>query len=89
MRKWPYAILYHSSAEIQEHCVQNPAWQKVRLGLKGLPTEQKLIKLYEWYFNQAKHTHTQESYIARVCVDNYINALKRGGQLNDKCEVQR
>lgn len=75
MRQWTYETHPTSRGEI-ETAVTDSAWQKFRLSLKGIPTEQKLDKLKEW---QADHEWDRYS---RVQVQNYVNALKRGGQLD-------
>lgn len=59
--------------EIRE-AVRDEAWQKFRRSLKGLSTEEKLRKLRAW-----KRAHPGRK--AEVQVQNYINALKRGGQI--------
>jgi hypothetical protein len=60
--------------EIQE-AVADPEWQVFRLSLKGLSTERKLDKLDEWL---QKHRGERR---AQVQVENYENALRRGGFL--------
>lgn len=88
MNKWPYTVKTYSPEEVQKYCVGDPKWQKFRRSLKGLPTTMKLDKLAEWRKGHLFifETPTRES---QVQVDNYVNALKRGGQLNMNCEVQR
>lgn len=55
-------------------------WQKFRVGLKGLVTEAKLYCL-AWYYGQ------QSTVLRHIRVHNYLGALVRGGQLNDKLEI--
>lgn len=55
-------------------CIKNEAWQKFRKSLKGLSTQAKLQKLKLWKSSHSGHCAT-------VVVQNYINALKRGGQI--------
>lgn len=81
MKKWPHSLWTLSKDQIKEHCVNDLEWQKFRLTLKGLPTEEKLDRLNEW--------RAAGGVIAHIQVTNYINALKRGGQLNMALEVQR
>lgn len=55
--------------------VNNYDWQVFRISLKGLSTESKVLKLKEWLkLNNNSHK-------AKVQVTNYVNALKRGGQI--------
>ncbi len=58
-------------------------WQQFRVRLKGLNTKEKLYCL-AWYL-----AHEDDSELANIRVSNYLGALKRGGQLNDKYEVVR
>lgn len=54
--------------------IKDAGWQKFRKSLKGLSTAEKLRKLKGW---QRQHPGKQSA----IQVANYINALKRGGQL--------
>ena len=60
--------------EIME-AVEDDQWQDFRISLKGLSTETKIRKLWEWV---ESHDTSRE---AQVQVTNYVNALRRGGQL--------
>lgn len=73
MTAWPHSVSSMSIAEILQ-AVKDPDWQTFRLSLKGLSTADKLKRL-ETYRN------THEGRVDEVRVDNYINALLRGGQL--------
>lgn len=56
-------------------------WQTFRIALKGLNTSEKLIVLerrWEDLVVQADGSHDE---IEQCRIDNYINALARGGQL--------
>lgn len=66
-------------------------WQGFRESLKGVSTEKKLDLLEAWL---KRHKDTVgDSYeggsMAQTQVDNYINALKRGGQLDRNGNVVR
>lgn len=77
--RWAYDITHVSKEEIFRYCVQDDAWQEFRLSMKGTPTTVKLDMLESW-----KEAHRRNDKVPRrvqVQVDNYINALKRGGQL--------
>lgn len=88
MTKWPYAqeaVCYPSA--VQEFCVRDAEWQTFRVSLKGLSTEEKLKRLDCW-----RADHMDQGLLPlrnQVQIDNYLNALKRGGQLNLSLEVQR
>lgn len=66
--------------------VADPAWQKFRLSLKGLPTKEKLHRLLD-YDNETRQMQPHESqqgleFAERIIrVDNYLKALARGGQI--------
>lgn len=53
-------------------------WQKFRVGLKGCPTNVKLLRLN----NYLQEAATGELIVRRCRVDNYIGALVRGGILS-------
>ena len=82
MWQWTYHVASHSRQEILS-AINDTHWQNLRLSLKGVPTEQKLIKLKLWLEEQQFTTRS------RIQVDNYINALKRGGQLDMDLRVKR
>jgi hypothetical protein len=85
MKQWPYEVKSLTQAEILDH-VYTSGWQSFRARLKGLPTEEKLDRLAFWRDME----FGGPGYVRRRCevqIDNYINALKRGGFLNDKLEV--
>ena len=85
MDRWPHEVYYHPKDEILRH-VKNKRWQMFRLLLKGLYTYEKLIRLDQWLRDEVSET---PPHVVRTCVDNYINALRRGGQLNENYEVVR
>lgn len=58
-----------------ENAVQDEKWQDFRKRkLKGRTTVSKILYLRDWY---EQHNDTE----AEVQITNYLNALKRGGQL--------
>jgi hypothetical protein len=65
-----------SLSEIQR-CVADEEWQRFRVSLKGLSTAEKLRRLRSY-----KTNHSGRCVAVRV--DNYLNALRRGGQLPPK-----
>lgn len=58
-----------------QRAIKEPQWQRVRKSLKGKPTKTKLQRLGAY----AATSKNPEK--ARIQVQNYINALKRGGQI--------
>jgi hypothetical protein len=76
-------IKHTAKSEIMEYCVNDDDWQEFRLSLKGIRTEQKLERLWWWVLNMTGVDREGNSTIRRVevQVDNYLNALLRGGQL--------
>lgn len=57
------------------HAVNDAHWQKVRLQMKGMSTRQKL-DILRLYLIQQKYQRA-----ASIQVNNYLDALRRGGQL--------
>lgn len=69
-----------TQAEIAE-AVNDDQWQAFRRSLKGTSTRHKLLELI-WYMSRNKINQEGDvSRVVEVRVDNYINALLRGGQL--------
>lgn len=81
MKKWTYPVETYSPTQVQEYCVQDKEWQRFRLSMKGKPTEEKLdmLNLYLAERVTCSKMFLQERH--RIQIDNYINALLRGGQL--------
>lgn len=82
MSGWEYVI--HGRDEILQAVYRAPGaedWQKFRVGLLGLSTQQKLYCL-AWYYAEGYKT-----YLKKIRIDNYLGVLVRGGQLNDKLEI--
>lgn len=80
MKTWDHPVLHTGKDEIVKYCVQDEEWQKFRKSLKGLPTEEKLDKLYDWR-DDCQFNHGIVTRKCQVQIDNYVNALLRGGQL--------
>ena len=55
--------------------VNDKEWQKFRESMKGESTEEKIFMLVEW---QVNHFGEHQAWVQ---ITNYLNALKRGGQL--------
>lgn len=90
MQHWPFEVHSTTKEEILEYCVNDDLWQQYRLRMKGIVTEAKLDKLFLWREQGLLHAKSpEESRRYQVQIDNYINALKRGGLLDDNLRVQR
>lgn len=66
-------------------------WQKFRVALKGLSTQEKLYCLaWYWYEHvEGSIDRTSERFHnARIRVWNYLGALKRGGQLDSQLRIR-
>lgn len=84
MKRWPHAVLPTTAKEI-EVFTQDAEWQRVRLSLKGQTTERKLLTLDAW--RTRKLVQGQLPRDRQVQIDNYLNALRRGGQLGSDLKV--
>jgi len=81
MKEWPLKVSKLSKAEIRE-ATRDSHWQEFRLGMKAYNTEGKLDCLEIYHTNGRVFDKTNhERRMRRVRIDNYINALLRGGQL--------
>lgn len=90
MHVWEHEVTSLTKDEIMA-AINDDSWQKFRLSLKGVATVDKLDKLdrYLWW---SAYKYGEVSRTDQVRVDNYINALLRGGQLirwNGAIIVQR
>ena len=78
MKTWPYEVTSLQWSEI-EAAVKDDKWQQFRLSLKGRTTWVKLDMLGDYV--EAHKVGGHLTRVQQVRVDNYINALLRGGQL--------
>lgn len=88
MDKWPYELQSWSAEQIQQFCVENEAWQMHRRRMKGKPTSDKL-RMLDWWRSQHAAGDNTLLPVHQCQIDNYINALKRGGQLNMDLTIKR
>ena len=87
MNAWAAKLTVWNMRQILE-AVDDAKWQKFRLSLKGIATTEKLLRLSDWLdaaFLRDGAIHWKD----QCRVDNYVNALKRGGQLTVDGKVQR
>lgn len=87
MDQWPHQVIALTQQEIIDHCVKDFNWQEFRQKLKSLSTNEKL-RLLNGYWLTSNGDAAQRRR-AKIQVSNYINALKRGGQLSMDLKVQR
>ena len=80
-------------ADVQEFCVRDAEWQKTRLSMKGKSTATKLAILLKW---RDKHVVRERfdgfkliTFRCEVQIDNYLGALRRGGQLDDNNMIKK
>lgn len=87
--QWPFVVPPTEFSEIHR-VIASSTWQTFRISLKGISTYRKLYLLYLYLFVPSMLWH--EGYKLPPCsiykdrviqVANYINALRRGGQLVD------
>lgn len=69
-------------------------WQKFRVSLKGLTTCEKLYALTWYWYTHVEcgvsgHITAENLRHEVIRVNNYLGALKRGGQLNSALKVVR
>jgi hypothetical protein len=82
---WGWPVGSWSPAEIRyavyEADQRSTEWQRFRVSMKGQTTNTKLFRLMEYLENN------RGDRIVQCQVDNYINALKRGGLLDHNLAV--
>lgn len=84
MSGWEYVT--HGREEIRDAVYRHQShesWQFFRVGLHGLSTQIKLYCL-AWYWAQGNR-----EWVRKIRIDNYLGALIRGGQLNDRLEIMK
>lgn len=86
--RWEYDIKTLTIEQIHE-AVNCDIWQAFRVSLKGLSTDAKLAGLEAWLLANNYTCDHCTGEIRQRQVDNYINALKRGGQLDLEGNVVR
>ncbi len=93
--KWPYPVMSITQDDIA-CAVADENWQSFRMSLKGLPTDVKLAKLLSRYETASRIANMEPTTLhleawkrTRIQVWNYLNALRRGGQLDGTYTVRR
>lgn len=92
-QEWPYKSLGSFNIHEVWKAVDNDEWQRIRKGMKGTTTEAKLHTLVRYLDVNAGDEGVDKwadlSWEVRCRVQNYIGALKRGGQLSIEGKIQR
>ncbi len=95
---WPYSHQFteaYDHSEVRYACYEAKTaleWQKFRVSLKGLSTREKLYCLM-WYWGvnitpgPGAHVSKLDWQCEVIRVNNYLGALKRGGQLDQHLRV--
>ena len=78
--RWEYDIKHLTTDEIM-YAIKCDTWQPYRLSMKGKSTATKLEMCEIWLHEEQPCEHCTDKVRAQQ-IDNYINALKRGGQLD-------
>jgi hypothetical protein len=84
MLQWPGKVMSWSRADILR-AIDNIQWQTFRRNLKRRPTVEKLDLLDKYLKDRSLNCDIED----KVRVDNYINALRRGGFLDENYRVVR
>lgn len=90
MLKWPLQVKSYSPSEVHKF-VADPSWQMFRKRMKGHCTDIKLDMLYQ--YRNLLHEEgigigiSQRS--LEVQIDNYLQALRRGGFLDPTFTVRK
>jgi len=84
---WPQSQVQYSVYDAEDAS----EWQLFRTALKGMSTSEKLYALKRYYIVNCYYEtkNKTEWELHKVRIDNYILALRRGGQLDENYEVAR
>lgn len=90
---WYFEVKQWSQDFVQD-CVYRVAdvalWQLLRTSMKGLTTKEKLQFLLAYYHSSITNDASREQMMIVKCrIDNYIGALRRGGQLDAEYNIVR
>lgn len=90
--RWQHVVHKHSPDDVR-HAVYNSRtsdnWQKFRVSLKGQSTKLKLYRMGHRFARMLQNDDAHEQSLERVRIDNYIGALRRGGQLDKEGNIVR
>jgi len=82
---WPQSQVQYSVYDAKDAS----DWQLFRTALKGVSTPEKLYALKRYYIVNCYEAHKVTWELHKVRIDNYILALRRGGQLDENYAVVR
>jgi len=84
---WPQSQVQYSVYDAKDAS----EWQLFRTALKGMSTSEKLYALKRYYIVNCYYGSGAKATweLHKVRIDNYILALRRGGQLNENYEIVR
>ena len=92
LQKWIHTISQGWKNDYIRFCVYESMshlyWQQFRVSMKGMSTFEKLVMLHN--YGKAHFVNNEDWALRKVekCrIDNYIGALRRGGQLDENCMV--
>ncbi len=85
MLSWPHTVKPMTKEEILSSTADSD-WQSFRVTMKGMTTSEKLDRLSFYRMTKLLPDDSLQR-VHEVQIDNYINALKRGGQLNSNLGV--
>ena len=86
--RWPYEISALTFEEIHRY-IKDDEWQRFRRSLKGKSTKVKLETLQKLRSVLTGGGKFELDRANQVRIDNYLNALKRGGQLDSNGIIVR
>lgn len=99
VKQWPDVITPWDHDTVS-YCVyeapDHDDWQLFRVSLKGLSTAEKLYMLKEYYKWQLARTapgqmngEMRQMSVVQCRIDNYLGALRRGGQLDMENRIMK
>ena len=91
IERWKFGYEQPDRQQVKEAVYEQPdsrEWQQFRVSMKGLSTKEKLFMLEQWLLDSRADVGVP-AYYDEVRVNNYIGALKRGGQLDNELNVRR
>ena len=88
MQEWPVDVEHYTADEVEAYVVRDLNWQAYRQSLKGLPTSEKLRLLHQRLKDAVRlYDDLKDLRRFKVQIDNYLNALKRAGELDMNLKV--
>lgn len=88
IKRWGLPVQSWSPDQVRKAVYEEPGyedWQRFRVSLKGQSTQVKLYRLTQRY----AELPDPHPWYEQCRIDNYIGALKRGGQLDMELNIRR